>query len=387
MDVNEPRSDRPLSSPDSGVRVAELVLPGSPDMSPEPDVGVIVPVTERPEPLDEIYEEYSKAIIASGRSCEFLFALEPFNHAALAALRPLAEAGEPIRVIESGHTVGESTLLKLAASRVRGQVLVVLPAYRRVVASAIPDLVRRVEEGVDLANARRWPRRDSWLNRVQTRVLHAVVSGLSHGRVQDVGSGVRALRPDVLREMPLYGDFFRFLPLLALREGYSVVEVDAEQHPDDSTLRVYSPGTYLRRAIDVLGLFFVSRFTYKPLRFFGLIGSLLGGIGGVLLIIMFFQRLAGQGLADRPLLLLAVLLFTLGVQAVALGLIGEIIVHFNAPHRRPYRVAADRDSESGDGPADRPSRVAGTPRQPRPEELMEDVVPEPERAPSSRSGG
>ena len=112
----------------------------------------------------------------------------------------------------------------------------------------------------------------------------------------------------------------------------------------DAQLRVYSPGTYLRRAIDVLGLFFLSRFTYKPLRFFGLIGSGLAGIGGVILVVMAIQRLAGRGLADRPLLLLAVLLFTLGVQAVALGLIGEIIVHFNAPHRRPYRVMADEDS-------------------------------------------
>lgn len=381
--MTEPRPDRPLSSPESGVRVAELVLPGPRDQPSEPDVGVIVPVTERPEPLDEIYEEYSQAIAASGRSCEFLFALEPFNHEALAALRPLAEAGEPIRVIEAGHTVGESTLLKLGANRVRGRVLVVLPAYHRVVPSAIPDLVRRVEEGVDLANARRWPRRDSWLNRLQTRVLHMVVSGLSRGVVQDVGSGVRALRPEVLCDMPLYGDFFRFLPVLALREGYSVVEVDAEQHPRESTLRVYSPGTYLRRAIDVLGLFFLSRFTYKPLRFFGLIGSLLGGIGGVLLIIMFFERLAGQGLANRPLLLLAVLLFTLGVQAVALGLIGEIIVHFNAPQRRPYRVAPGRESGTEGEPA---GGVAGSPEVRR-ETLPDSVASGADGAPSRRSGG
>jgi len=158
----------------------------------------------------------------------------------------------------------------------------------------------------------------------------------------------------------LYGDFFRFLPVLALRDGYSVVEIDAEQHPRDARLRVYSPGTYLRRAIDVFGLFFLSRFTYKPLRFFGLIGTMLGAAGGVILVIVFVQRLAGQGLANRPILLLAVLLFTLGVQAIALGLIGEIIVHFNAPSRRAYRVAGERPGDerrSRDG--DRAGSVAG----------------------------
>jgi len=336
----------PVSMPEDPSPVTELVLPGARATATAPDVSVIVPVTERPEPLADVYLEAARAIAESGYSHEFLFVVEPFNRNAVDSLRVLAARGEPIRVIEAGHTVGESTLLKLGAERANGRVFVVLPAYRRVVASAIPRLITEVEKGADLANCRRWPRRDSWLNRWQTRLLHTMVAGLAGGQVQDVASGVRAMRPAVLREVPLYGDFFRFLPVLALREGYSVVEIDAEQHPTDAGVRLYSPGTYLRRAIDVFGLFFLARFTYKPLRFFGLIGTMLGAAGGTILVIMFFQRLGGDGLADRPLLLLAVLLFTLGVQAIALGLIGEIIVHFNAPGRRPYRLAENGELET-----------------------------------------
>lgn len=334
--------------------LAELPLaPGRPQGG-TPDVSVLVPVSERPDPLDGLFAEVADALRASGRSYEFIFVSEPFNRTFVEALRPLARRGEPIRVLEAGHTVGESTLLKLGATHARGETLLVLPAYHRVVPESLPALVAAVEQGADLANARRWPRRDSRLNRIQTRLLHAVVTGLSSGHVRDVGSGVRAMRPQVLRELPLYGDLFRFLPVLALRDGYSVVELDAAQHPQDARLRIYGPGTYLRRAIDVLGLFFLSRFTYKPLRFFGLIGSALSAVGGVILLVMFFQRLGGQGLANRPLLLLAVLLFTLGVQAVALGLIGEIIVHFNAPHRRAYRIREapeDAGEEAGAGDA------------------------------------
>mgnify|MGYP001812978950 CR=1 FL=1 len=309
-----------------------------------PDVTVIVPVTERPVCLAELYEEYSEALTSSGRKFEFIFVVEPWHQGSVDVLRDLVDRGEPIRVVEAGHVIGESAMLKLAAGSARGRTLVVLPAYYRVVATAIPDAVAAVEDGADLANCRRWPRRDSWLNRVQTRVLHSAVTGLPRRTVRDVGSGVRAMRPEVLRDLPLYGDFFRFLPVLALRDGYSVVEIDAAQHPRDTALRVYPPGVYMRRAIDVFGLFFLSRFTYKPLRFFGLIGSLLSGVGALILFIMFIQRLGGRGLADRPLLLLGVLIFTLGVQAIALGLIGEIIVHFNAPGHRSYRVATD-DSE------------------------------------------
>ena len=154
------------------------------------------------------------------------------------------------------------------------------------------------------------------------------------------------MRRELLDEIPLYGDFFRFLPLLALRAGFRVEEVAIQQHERDAPTRVYNPGIYLRRLLDVFGLFFLLRFTEKPLRFFGLLGSFLFGIGLVILVVVLVQRLGGQGIADRPLLLLGVLLVVLGMQAIALGLVGEIIVHLHAPHRRVYRVAADAPAEN-----------------------------------------
>jgi hypothetical protein len=158
-------------------------------------------------------------------------------------------------------------------------------------------------------------------------------------RLRDIGSGVRAIRREVLEEVPLYGDLYRFLPVLAARDGFRVSEEDSAQHPADARTRVYRPAVYLRRALDLLGLYFLVRFTEKPLRFFGLIGAILGVVGGLVLLIVLLQKIGGQGVADRPLLLLGVLLFVLGVQAVALGLIGEIIVHIHAARYRRYRVA------------------------------------------------
>jgi len=348
------------------VRVHELVIAGSSDLPARPDVSVIVPVTERPEPLAELYLEYSRPFADSDLAYEFVFAVEPSNRKLVEPLRELAERGQPIRVLEAGHALGESTLLKLGAARSRADILIILPAYRRVIPEALPELVKAIRRGADLVNCRRWPRNDSWVNRLQTRVLHTLVTGVSTAHIRDVGSGVRAVRRDVLDQIPLYGDFFRFLPVLALRDGYRVTELEARQHERDARTRIYSPGVYVRRLIDVFGLFFLSRFTYKPLRFFGLVGGFLGTVGALILIVLFIQRLAGQALANRPMLLLGVLIFTLGVQAIALGLIGEIIVHFNAPTRRAYRIAADDGvasearAEDDDGQP-RPSDPAGRP--------------------------
>jgi hypothetical protein len=176
------------------------------------------------------------------------------------------------------------------------------------------------------------------VNRLQSAVLHLLLGGVLGDQLHDVACGVRAMRREIPNEVTLHGDFARFLPLLALLEGFQVEEVKAPVHRRAMRGRVHGPGTYLRRLVDVLGLLFLLKFTEKPLRFFGLIGSGLTAIGAVVLLVVFAQRLAGQGLADRPVLLLGVLLITLGIQAIALGLIGEMIVHLSASQRRRYRL-------------------------------------------------
>jgi hypothetical protein len=308
----------------------------------EAEVSVIVTVVERPEALDELYREYAAVLAGCGRSYEFIFVAHPYFHELLEPLLELQRQGEPVRTIEAARSVGETALLRMGLDAARGTVIVTVPAYRQVQPSALRELLAAVDAGSDLAVARRWPRLDSHVNRLQHLALHLTAGRLANGTLHDIACGVRAARRDVLQDIPLYGDFARFLPLLAIYNGYRVVEVASPQHPSDLPRRVYGLGVYVRRMIDILGLFFLLRFTEKPLRFFGLIGSMLAGVGAVTLLVLFVQRLLGQPLGNRPIMLLAVLLATLGVQAIALGLVGEMIVHFNASRRRGYRIREPR---------------------------------------------
>lgn len=308
------------------------------------DISVVVPVTERPASLVDLYHEYAAPIRNSEKSYEFVFALEPWFEELAHDVEALALEGEPIKVLRVSQTAGESSLLRLAVANTRGRVIVTLPAYFRVEASTLTRLISCVENGTDIAVARRWPRRDSWINRLQNRTFHAALARVGRTKLRDVACGVRALRRDVFDRVPLYGDFFRFWPLLALAEGYDVAEIDARQHELDRRSRVYSPGVYLRRAIDILGIFFLLRFTRKPLRFFGLLGSASALLGSAILALLAVQRIGGTGIANRPILLLGVLLVVLGVQAIALGLVGEIIVHLHISKTGTYRVRSSQDS-------------------------------------------
>jgi hypothetical protein len=304
-----------------------------------PKVSVVVVVSERTEPFAEFYREYSRPLRDEGIPYEFIVVAPASRRTLLAPLVALREAGEPIALFESALNVGEAGLLRSVIAHTRGEVILMLAAYRRVAADALPILVRAVEAGSDLVVARRSTTRDSAGNRIQRRFVHGLVRALVGGNFHDLGSGVRASRREVLEELPVYGEFARFLPLFAARDGFRVEEIEVPQHAADRRTRVYSPGTYLRRLMDLLAVFFLVRFRDKPMRFFGLAGGLVSLVGAIVLVVLGVQRVAGQPLADRPMLLVGVLLFVLGVQGVALGLIGEIIVHAGSKRRKVYRLA------------------------------------------------
>lgn len=300
-------------------------------------VSVIVPVVERADDLMTLYRSFAGELDRRGEEHEFLFVFDG-GFTPPAELAALSREQASVRLLSFARTFGETAALRLGIERSRGDVILTLPAYFQVRAEGIGPLLDALQSGADMVVASRSPRLDSWLNRLQSRAFQRMVGGVSDRRFHDMACGVRLIRRSVAEALPLYGDLHRFLPALALREGYRVEEVAVPQHPNDARTRVYWPGVYLRRLLDIAAFFFLAKFTEKPLRFFGLVGSVFFGLGAVASLVLLAERIAGQGIANRPLLLLAVLLVALGVQLIGLGLVGEIIVHLRSPHRRAYRV-------------------------------------------------
>lgn len=303
-----------------------------------PDLSVIVVVTENPQSLTRLCEDFRSVLDEMGETHEFIFVGEPWAQEQLEEVRTLSEWGHPIRAFVSGARTGESNLLHVARDHCRGELYITLPSYQRIEPAEIRGLIEAVRGGAALASAVRVREEDHWLNRLSHWGFHVLLRRLVGSRLRDIASGIRVLRPEVLDEVPLYGDAFRFLPFLADREGFVVEEVEVRQHQHDRRRKIYRPGTYMRRLLDLVGLAFLVRFTQKPLRFFGLVGGGLILLGGSSLVVLVVQRLAGSPLANRPLLVAAVLATVLGVQLIALGLVGEIIVHFSIGDRPGYRV-------------------------------------------------
>jgi hypothetical protein len=208
--------------------------------------------------------------------------------------------------------------------------------------SSLAALFERADDGADFVTSWRSPRVDAWLNRLQSSVFNAFLRRLVGTRFHDVNCTLRLMRREVLEQMTIYGTMYRYLPAIAHHRGFRVDEVRV-RHVAEVAGGVgwHGPGVYLRRALDILGVVFLTKFTHKPLRFFGALGGLSmlgGGIMASVQIVLWFYVDDMQGLYQRPMFLLGVLAFVLGVQIVGFGLVGEIVIFTQARNVREYRI-------------------------------------------------
>src|SRR6185312_2635248 len=196
-------------------------------------VSVIVPVVERTDDLAALYRAFSAELDRRGEEHEFLFVFDG-GFVPPPELVALGREHESVRLLSFARRFGETAALRLGIERSRGDVIVTLPAYFQVQPEGLGLLLDALQAGADVVVANRSPRRDSWLNQLQSRAFHRMLGGVTDRRFHDMGCGVRALRRPVAETLPLYGDLHRFIPALALREGHRVEEVPVPQHPNDA---------------------------------------------------------------------------------------------------------------------------------------------------------
>ena len=303
-----------------------------------PSISVIVPVCGRRAELRSLYAQYKSGIEAIGLPFEFIFVIDGNRTDASRTLNELLQEGEDLTVISLTRSFGEAAALMAGFERAQGTLIVTLPAYHQIDAQDIPQLVAALGSS-DMAIGYRSPRYGNAWDRMRRSAFHGLVNFVTGSRLRDIGCGARAMRRQVFEEMDLYGDQHRFMAILASRLGFRVSEVAMRQSPKDRLERVYRPKEYAHHVLDLFSIFFLVRFTKRPLRFFGMLGAATFGIGALLITFLSVQRLFfDEKLSDRPALLLAALLVVLGMQVFALGLLGELIIFTHARGMKDYRV-------------------------------------------------
>ncbi|GAA3978865.1 hypothetical protein [Allohahella marinimesophila] len=311
----------------------------TPDQRPQVEITALVPITERAENLDLLIRQYDEALASLGRSYEFIFLLSPDYAQYGPQLENLCMSGVNGKTVTMSRGFGEATILQVGGEMASGELLLTLTPYEQIAPAAITELFEALNDNLEMVVVNRSPRTDARFNQTLARWFSRILINSSGSGFKDMGCGIRLFRKSILRELRLYGDLHRFLPLLAEQQGFRVKEIDIRQSPQDSRKRVYSASTYLGRLFDLLTIVFLTKFNQKPLRFFGAGGAAclivaLIGLSWVAIERIFFDVAA----ADRPLLVLFSLLLVLGVQLGAIGLVGETIIFTHAKNNKPYTI-------------------------------------------------
>lgn len=303
------------------------------------EISVIIPVSERHDDLIQLFSSHLPIIKNNFSSFEIIFVIDGNFPKAEKDVNSIIENHKNVKKIKFNRNFGEAKAIKAAFAESSGKLILTLASYFQVEPSEIEKLINKFDAGVDVLFGCRYPRKDSALNKLQALVFHWLVNKMTNESFNDISCGVRLIRRDVLKKINIYGDLHRFIPLLAIHKGFRVKEIPLKQAQQDIHLRVYQPGIYLRRLLDILTLFFLIKFTQKPLRFFGLLGSSLGFIGLIISAITIWQRIFGeQGLSGRPLFLVGILFLLIGLQTFFIGLVAEIILFMHMPSEPEYTI-------------------------------------------------
>jgi glycosyltransferase involved in cell wall biosynthesis len=303
------------------------------------EISAVVPVCDEFDRSGSLAVEYLGALDATNYSFELIYVIVESYTEVKKQLMDLAKRDSRVRILQLTRNFGTAAFLSAGFENSTGDVILTLSADYKIESADIPKLLTAVND-CDLAiGVRHSSRPLPGFARIRRRLFHWLIRKVSGQRFVDLSCGVRALRRRVAEEVTIYGEQDTFFPLLAVRRGFRVREVTVEESARSPHLGLYSPGTYLRRALDILTILFLVRFTKKPLRFFGVIGSVVLAVGTTLLTVVVIQRLFfGVALADRPALLLSSLLVVLGMQIFAIGLLGELIIFSHAGDIKEYYV-------------------------------------------------
>jgi glycosyltransferase involved in cell wall biosynthesis len=314
------------------------------------DLSLVIPVFNEQENLDQLYKQITASCEKLNKSYEVIFIDDGSTDDSLNVLIRLQKKDSRIRVIRLRKNFGQTAALSAGFDYSRGDIIVTLDADLQNDPEDIGMLILKMEEGYDLVSGWRKKRKDKLLTRrIPSMIANWLISMITRVKLHDYGCTLKAFRRDVVKNINLYGEMHRFIPAIASNIGINIAEVEVNHRPRRHGKSKYSLMRFTKVVLDLLTVKFFLSYSTRPLQIFGIFGLISGMAGGVIGVILSYQRLVlKQGIADRPLLLLAVLLMVVGFQFITLGLLAEILVraYHESIGKRIYYIRDIYESDS-----------------------------------------
>ncbi len=307
-----------------------------PDLQTQIDISIVVPVYNEEESLPEL-EKAIQAALANKFSYEIIFVDDGSSDGSWAVIKSLSEQKSFVHGINFSHNYGKSVALQAGFETVKGDYVVTMDADLQDDPNEVPEMVQMLKDGYDLVSGWKKERHDPLSKTIPSKFFNYVTRKAAGIELHDFNCGLKAYRADVVEDIYLYGELHRYIPMLAKREGYTrITEKVVKHHPRKYGKTKFGLSRFMNGFLDLITITFVQRYLQKPMHFFGTIGVLLLLAGGVINLYMAFLKFVySQGIGDRPLLFLGILLMVVGVQFFSTGLLGEMINKNNVESQKP----------------------------------------------------
>jgi glycosyltransferase involved in cell wall biosynthesis len=289
-------------------------------------VSVVIPIYNEEENIEPLYSALKSVIEAEENDYELLFVDDGSTDRTVQLLIPIAEKDPKVRLLQFRRNFGKAAAWAAGFDHAKGDVVVTIDADLQNDPKDIPRLVALIGE-YDVINGWRRKRKDPFIiRRFPSIIANSLISWVTGVKLRDYGSGLKAYKAEVVKNMNMYGEMHRFIPAVASWYGVKIKEIETTHHPRRRGKSKYGISRTLLVTLDLITIKFLQNYSTKPMQAFGPIGLLSGVSGFLINLYLAIEWFAGNPIGGRPLLLLGTLLIIVGILLVGMGLLGEMLV-------------------------------------------------------------
>ncbi|OAN54990.1 glycosyltransferase family 2 protein [Magnetospirillum moscoviense] len=298
------------------------------DCSDTLDISIVVPAFNERETLAALVAGVRASLQpVPGRTWEILFIDDGSQDGSWDEMTRLAAEDGSVHAIRMRRNFGKAMALSVGFRAARGRTIVTMDADLQDDPQEIPRFLDKLEEGYDLVSGWKERRQDPLDKTLPSRLFNAVTSKVSGVKLRDFNCGFKAYRAGVVRNIRLYGELHRYIPVLAHAQGFRIGEIPVQHHPRRFGVSKYGLERYVRGLLDLLTVVALTRYSTRPGHLFGGIGVALGLVSAAVLAWLTGVWLfTDNAIGHRPLLSFGVMTGVIAVQLVCFGMLAELIV-------------------------------------------------------------
>lgn len=290
----------------------------------------VIPAKDEQDSVKLLYREILATAEKLGKTFEIIFIDDGSTDKTFEILRQLHQEDRRVKIIKHRGNFGKSVALQNGFDNAKGSIIFTLDADLQDDPKEIPHFLRKLDEGYDLVSGWKQKRLDPQVGKIiPSRIVNFLARHLTGTEIHDTNCGFKAYKKEVVKNLNLYGELYRFIPIFAAKQNFKVGEILVVHRKREFGRTKYGWGRGIKGILDLLTVIFITGYVQRPGHFFGTLGIGSFSIGFLIGIYISYLRFTTGGIQYRqPLLYLGILLMIIGIQLITTGLLAETIVYF-----------------------------------------------------------